>query len=114
MKKTTDKETRPKVRKNKEIGLEIRFSNEPCTREESIQAMAKLCMFMLEADRDYHRKKLEEGPQHCDYCGKQITELHDFYSPDDRNCCTECGKKLLEDPNRPKRFCGFPVRSTNG
>ena len=109
MKKTENKTTK-KVRKNKEIGVKITFSDEPCTKEESVQAIAKLCMFMLEADRDIHRKKLEEGTQHCDYCNKEITELNDFFSPDDRNCCFECGQKLLADPDRQRRFCGFPVR----
>lgn len=112
MKKIKNESTKPKVRKNKEIGLEIRFSDEPCTREESIQAMAKLCMFMLEADRDYHRKKLQEGAQYCDYCRKQITEINDFFSPDGRNCCFECGQKILDDPNRQRMFCGFPVVSS--
>lgn len=93
----------------KEIGLKITFSEEKCTKEESLNAMADLCYMVFKGDRDYHRNKLLEGPQYCDYCGKQITELYDFCSPDDRNCCYECGKKLLKDPNRPKTFCGFPV-----
>lgn len=96
----------------KKPGLIIRFSEEKCTKEESIKAMAELCLLLLEGDRDYHRRKLEEGEQYCDYCNKQITELNDFFSPDDRNCCYECGKKLIADPNRPKTFCGFPVRES--
>ena len=107
MQKTNKKSS---SKKKKEIGFKITFSDEPCTKEESLKAMADLCLILLEGDRDYHRKKLEEGSQYCDYCGKQITELYDFCSPDDRNCCMECGKKLLEDPNRQRTFCGIPVR----
>ena len=105
-----EKKENKKAKKIKKLEVEIRFSDEPCTREESIKAIAELCFMMLEGDRDYHRKKLQEGSQYCDYCKKEITELNDFCSPDDRNCCLACGKKLLEDPNRPRTFCGFPVR----
>lgn len=112
MKKTADKNVKPKVRKNKEIGFKITFSDEPCTEEESIQAMAKLCCMVLEMDRNHHRRKLQEGEQYCFYCKKQITELNDFYSPDGENCCFECAKKLTDDPNRQERFCGFPVVSS--
>ena len=105
-----EKKENKKAKKIKKLEVEIRFSDEPCTREESIKAIAELSFMVFEGDRDYHRKKLQEGSQYCDYCKKEITKLNDFYSPDDRNCCFECGEKLLAEPDRQRRFCGFPVR----
>lgn len=99
-----------KSRKSKDIKLEITYSNEPCTREESIQHMAKLCMLLIECDREWHRKQLEVGDQYCSYCGKKITKLDDFYSPDNKNACLECAKKVVDNPKRQKTFCGIPVR----
>lgn len=80
--------------------------------EEGIQQIAKLCMMVLEWDREYQREKLETAPQYCFYCKKQITALNDLYTYDDQNCCAKCGKKILKDPTKPKTFCGFPVVKT--
>jgi hypothetical protein len=107
MKKTVNKKQTSK--KKKEITYEISFSDEPCTHEESIKAVAELCLLFWEGDRDYHRKKIKEEPQYCDYCGKEITELYDFFSPDDRNSCYECARKVVDNPKRQKTFCGIRV-----
>lgn len=97
-------------KKRKELTYEIKYSDEPCTKEESIQAMTKLCKILFEMDRDQHKKQLEENEQYCAYCGKKITELYDFFSPDGQNACFECAKKVVANPNRQKTFCGIPVR----
>ncbi len=107
MTKIKDKKQAPK--KKKEIGLKIQFSGESCTKEESIRQIANFCYTLLEMDRAQHKRQLESGTQHCDYCGKEITELYDFFSPDSRNACFECAKKVVDNPNRQKTFCGIPV-----
>jgi|GEM_PF-5003335 len=108
MTKTVNKKSA--LKKKKEITCEITFSNEPCIQEESIKAIAELCLLLFESDREQHRKKLEEGAQVCDYCGKEITNINDFFSPDSRNACFECAKKIVDNPKRQKTLCGIPIR----
>ena len=105
----SEKKTKTSKKNKKEIKLVIRFSDEPHDEEESIERMTKLCMMMLELDRKYQKERLEEAPQYCFYCKKQITELNYLYTYDDQNCCLTCGKKILQDPNHKKTFCGFTV-----
>ena len=74
-----------------------------------MQPLIDLCALMIEIDRDYHSEKLKDEPQYCDFCGKKITELSDFYSRDEKNICLKCYEKLSKEPGYQKTFCGFKV-----
>ena len=98
------------IMKKKELKLNLLPPSEPYDPENiDIKPLVDLCALMIEIDRDYHRKKLEEGPQFCDYCGKEIKELSDFYSRDEKNICSECCIKISKEPGYQKTFCGFRV-----
>jgi len=104
-----ENQTKTSKKNKKALKLVIRYSNELYDEKESIERLTQLCMMMLELDRKYQSEKLEEAPQYCIYCKKQIIELNDLYTYDEQNCCLTCGGKILQDPNHKRTFCGFPV-----
>lgn len=96
--------------KKKELKLNLLPPSEPYDPKNiDIKPLVDLCALMIEIDRDYHRKKIEDGPQFCDYCGKEITKLSDFYSRDEKNICSDCCIKISKEPGFQKTFCGFRV-----
>lgn len=97
------------MKKNK-LNVEFVSSSEPSKMEDvDFQPLVDLCVLLIEIDRNQHLKKLKEGPQFCDYCGKEITKLSDFYSKDEKNICLKCYEKLSSEPGYQETFCGFKV-----
>jgi hypothetical protein len=96
--------------KKKELKVKFLPPSEPYDPENlDMQPLVDLCVLLIEADWDYHRKKLAEGPQFCDYCGKEIKELSDFYTRDEKNICLTCYEKISKEPGYQRRFCGIKI-----